>query len=82
MSFSFVEFTSLHFIIDRGVDEGSLALRRVAWLSCLVVDCSGIGFSFLLLFGIAGGLSGIGGGATCAEIGKFAILPSPALSLF
>lgn len=53
-------------IPDEGAEEESF-LQEVTWLFCLVVNCSGIGFSFLLLFGIAGGLSGIGGGATCVE---------------
>lgn len=63
ISFSFVESMLFHAVSILDADEESLALR-LTWLSCLVVGFRGIGFSFLLLFGIAGGLSGIGGGAT------------------
>jgi hypothetical protein len=54
-------------IVAEDVDEESFALQRIARLSCLLAACMGMGFSFLFLFGIAGGLSGIGGGATCVR---------------
>lgn len=47
-----------------GSELGSLAFR--ARLVCI-----GIGFSFLLRFGIAGGRNGIGGGATWGRSTSF-----------
>ena len=70
---------SLSLLVSRDQDEdkidedggaGSLAFCRFVCAFFLVGTCIGIGFSFLLRFGIAGGRSGIGGGATC-RINKF-----------